>query len=169
MQKNLVTKAVGIIVILIFFLYGIFGIPKGLSGNAFKEALLSRINLGLDLKGGTYLILQVVVNEAVSSETDHTVEFLQEELKKANASFTDVSKPDEKNQPELIVAKGIPLDQALQTGYKSLDYMVTKQAAVLSYMDAFLYLGVLFLLCIPFVLMVKGNKGNKINPAEAMH
>ena len=30
MQKNLVTKAVGIIVILIFFLYGIFGIPKGL-------------------------------------------------------------------------------------------------------------------------------------------
>ena len=51
------------------------------------------------------------MNEAVSSETDHTVEFLQEELKKANAPFTDVSKPDEKNQPELIVAKGIPLDQ----------------------------------------------------------
>ena len=68
-----------------------------------------------------------------------------------------------------FMSKGITADRALQTGYKTLDYMVTKQAAVLSYMDAFLYLGVMFLICIPFVLMVKGNKGNKINPAEAMH
>lgn len=68
-----------------------------------------------------------------------------------------------------FMSKGIPADRALQTGYRSLDYMVSKQAAVLSYMDAFLYLGIMFLICIPFVLMVKGNKGNKINPAEAMH
>lgn len=68
-----------------------------------------------------------------------------------------------------FMAKGITADQALKTGYRTLDYMVTKQAAVLSYMDAFLYLGILFLLCIPFVLMVKGNKATKINPAEAMH
>jgi len=68
-----------------------------------------------------------------------------------------------------FMGKGITADDALKTGYKTLDYMVTKQAAVLSYMDAFLYLGVMFLICIPFVLMVKGNKGAKINPAEAMH
>ncbi len=111
MQKNLLTKVVGIIAVLLFFLYGIFGIPKGLSGGALKDAILSRINLGLDLKGGTYLILQVVVNEAVGSETDHTAEFLQEQLKKANVPFTDINKPDDKNQPELIVVKGIPLDQ----------------------------------------------------------
>lgn len=67
-----------------------------------------------------------------------------------------------------FMSKGMEAQRALESGYKSLDYMVTKQAAVLSYMDAFLYLGVMFLLCIPFVLMVKGNK-NKINPAEAMH
>src|SRR3954447_16477651 len=86
-------------------------------------------------------------------------------------SKLDINDPDVQQRVHAMQhsfsAKGIPLDQALQTGYKSLDYMVTKQAAVLSYMDAFLYLGVLFLLCIPFVLMVKGNKGNKINPAEA--
>lgn len=68
-----------------------------------------------------------------------------------------------------FLAKGIPADQALKTGYKALDYIVTKQASVLSYMDAFLYLGVIFLLCIPFVLMVKGNKNKKIDLAEAMH
>jgi len=44
-----------------------------------------------------------------------------------------------------------------------------KQAAVLSYMEAFLYLGVLFLICIPFVLMVKAKKGQKVDLSEAMH
>ena len=68
-----------------------------------------------------------------------------------------------------FMSKGISSDNALQAAYRSLDYMVTKQAAVLSYMDAFLYLGVMFLLCIPFVLMVKGNKAKKMDMAEAMH
>jgi DHA2 family multidrug resistance protein len=44
-----------------------------------------------------------------------------------------------------------------------------KQAAVLSYMDVFLYLGVLFLICVPFVLMVRGNKKSKVDLSEAMH
>jgi DHA2 family multidrug resistance protein len=39
---------------------------------------------------------------------------------------------------------------------------------VLSYMDAFLTLGVLFLICIPFVLIVKGTK-KKVDISEAMH
>ena len=67
------------------------------------------------------------------------------------------------------IAKGSTADQALRTGYQTLDYMVSKQAAVLSYMDAFLYLGLMFLLCIPFVLMVKGNKGKKVDLAQAAH
>lgn len=68
-----------------------------------------------------------------------------------------------------FMSKGITADDALKTAYKALDYIVTKQAAVLSYMDAFLYLGVMFLVCIPFVLLVKGNKGQKIDLAEAAH
>ena len=68
-----------------------------------------------------------------------------------------------------LMSKGVSSDHALKTAYQSLDFMVTKQAAVLSYMDAFLYLGVMFLVCIPFVLMVKGNKGRKIDLAEASH
>lgn len=68
-----------------------------------------------------------------------------------------------------FISKGISPNNALQTAYRSLDFIVTKQAAVLSYMDAFLYLGVMFLLCIPFVLMVKGNKSKKTDLSEAMH
>ena len=68
-----------------------------------------------------------------------------------------------------FVAKGMAPNVALNSGYKLLDYSIYKQATVLSYMDAFLYLGILFLLCIPFVLVVKGKRGSKVNVSEAMH
>lgn len=69
-----------------------------------------------------------------------------------------------------FMAKGLSPDVALQSAYKSLDYAVTKQATVLSYMDVFLYLGIIFLICIPFVLFVRERKGGgKIDLSEAMH
>ena len=68
------------------------------------------------------------------------------------------------------MAKGMTPDIALGSAHQTLDYMVTKQAQVLSYMDVFLYLGLMFLICIPFMLMVKTNKkAKKIDLAEAMH
>jgi len=67
------------------------------------------------------------------------------------------------------VAHGMTPDVALSSAHQSLDYMITKQAAVLSYMDVFLYLGVMFLICIPFVLMVKDKKAHKVDISEAMH
>ncbi len=58
----------------------------------------------------------------------------------------------------MFMAHNKASDIALQNAYKTLDFMVTKQAAVLTYMDVFLYLGILFAICIPFVLMVKAKK-----------
>jgi DHA2 family multidrug resistance protein len=68
-----------------------------------------------------------------------------------------------------FLAKGIPANVALKDSYQSLEYMVMKQASVLSYMDVFLYLGLIFLICIPFVLLVKGRRKQKLELAEAMH
>jgi MFS transporter, DHA2 family, multidrug resistance protein len=68
-----------------------------------------------------------------------------------------------------FMAKGMTPDVALNSAYKALDYTVMKQASVLSYMDAFLALGVMFLVCVPFVLIVRGNKGKKVDLGEAMH
>ena len=68
-----------------------------------------------------------------------------------------------------FMAKGLTSDAALQSSYKSLDYSVMKQAGILSYMDVFFYLGIMFLICVPFVLMVKGNKKPKVGLSEAMH
>ncbi len=73
MKKNLKNKVLLIIAVLVVFTYGIIGVPSGVSGKALMEALSNRIHLGLDLRGGAHLILQVVVSEAVASETDNTV------------------------------------------------------------------------------------------------
>jgi DHA2 family multidrug resistance protein len=70
----------------------------------------------------------------------------------------------------MFISKGMAPDIALKSAYQSLQYTVTKQAAVLSYMDVFLYLGLMFLICIPFILLVKERKSKqKIDIGEMMH
>ncbi|GGF80127.1 DHA2 family efflux MFS transporter permease subunit [Wenyingzhuangia marina] len=59
----------------------------------------------------------------------------------------------------MFISKGYAANEALDKAYKILEVSVMKQATVLSYMDIFLYLGVLFLLCIPFVLLIKKGAG----------
>jgi DHA2 family multidrug resistance protein len=67
-----------------------------------------------------------------------------------------------------FMAKGFTFNEALAKAYKAIEFKVMVQSSVLTYMDIFMYLGILFLLCIPFILMIKKGK-NKIDPAEAMH
>lgn len=111
MQKNLAIKTLVIIGVLLVFLYGIFGIPSGVSGDALKQAVLNRIHLGLDLKGGYYLILQVMVDEAVGGQTDTAIETLKNELQKQKVTFADITKPDPAH-PERIVLTGVSPDAA---------------------------------------------------------
>jgi len=68
-----------------------------------------------------------------------------------------------------FIAGGMAPNTALQSAYKMLQYSVAKQASVLSYMEVFLYIGIMFLICIPFVLLVKGNRNKKVDMGEAMH
>ena len=82
-----------------------FGDLRGIGGKAFLAAISNRIHLGLDLQGGAHLILQVQVSEAVNAETDNTVQEIQQDLKKANLSFSQVIKPDP-NKPEVIRIDG---------------------------------------------------------------
>ena len=91
MQKNLLLKTGIIVAILLIFVYGMLG-PKLFSGEGFRAALLDRIHLGLDLKGGTHLILQVMVNDAVGAQSDHATEILKDELQKAKVNYADVGK-----------------------------------------------------------------------------
>jgi preprotein translocase subunit SecD len=106
MNKNLGWKLVVIVGILLVFVYGIFGVPGGVSGSALLASLQKRINLGLDLKGGTHLILQVQVADAVNVDSDNAVEILKSGLRAAKINYADVTKPDP-NHPEQVVIKGV--------------------------------------------------------------
>jgi preprotein translocase subunit SecD len=108
MTKNLTPKIILIFAVLLFFLFGIFGIPQSFTPAGLLAALQSRIHLGLDLKGGTHLILQVQVNDAVNAETDRAVERLKDDLKSHNINYAEITKPNPVQNPELISLKGIP-------------------------------------------------------------
>jgi DHA2 family multidrug resistance protein len=68
-----------------------------------------------------------------------------------------------------FMSKGMTPDIALKSAYQSLDFSVTKQAMVLSYMDVFLFIGIIFLICVPFVLLIRGRKDKKVDISSAMH
>jgi len=106
MKKNLNSKIALIVAVLLVCVYGIIGVPSGVTGKALTEALTKRIHLGLDLRGGAHLILQVVVSEAVNAETDNTVGRIQQDLKTANLTFSQAYKPDPANKPEVIRVEG---------------------------------------------------------------
>jgi preprotein translocase subunit SecD len=105
MKTTLKKKIALIFAILLIFVYGIIGIPSGVTGKALLDSLTKRIHLGLDLQGGVHLILQVVVAEAVNAETDNTVARIEQDLKTAKLTFSQVTKPDP-NRPEMIRIEG---------------------------------------------------------------
>jgi preprotein translocase subunit SecD len=103
MGKNLAGKTAFIVAVLAIFCFGIVGIPRG----GLKESIKRNINLGLDLKGGTHLVLEVHVAEAVASATDRDVARLEDDLTKAGIQGATVGKTDPAN-PQTIVVSGIP-------------------------------------------------------------
>jgi preprotein translocase subunit SecD len=109
MTKNLLYKTIAIIAILLVFIFGIFGIPSSFSGQGLLTAMTSRIHLGLDLRGGTHLILQVQVNDAVNVDAQNAIEILKEQLRKSKINWTDISQTDPQNNPDHIVLKGVPV------------------------------------------------------------
>jgi preprotein translocase subunit SecD len=112
MKKDLKGRIALIVAVLVVFIYGIFGVPAGVSGSALLQSITKRIHLGLDLQGGAHLILQVVVKEAVSAETDSALGRIQQDLKTANLTYSQVIKPDPlksdgTGRPEVIRIEGI--------------------------------------------------------------
>lgn len=123
MRQNLTQKTILIIAILLVFVYGIFGIPKGVSGSALRTAILNRIQLGLDLKGGTRLILQVEADQAVAGQAQQDAQRIQQDLQQNGVTGEEVMNPDPKKQPGVIqilnapAAKSADISSVLQSRY----------------------------------------------------
>lgn len=66
-------------------------------------------------------------------------------------------------------SKGMTWDNSQEAALKLLDNIVNIQATVLSYMDVFLWIGVMFLVCIPFVLILVKKSKNKIKASDMIH
>lgn len=112
MNQNLGWKLGIIFAVLIAFLFGIIGIPDNWSGKGLLAAMENRIHLGLDLKGGTHLILQVQVNDAVNVDSDNAVERMKADLRSHKITYAEISKPDPVSRPDRIVLKGVPPEQS---------------------------------------------------------
>jgi preprotein translocase subunit SecD len=127
MGKNLAGKSAFIVAVLVVFCFGIVGIPHG----GLMQSIKDRIHLGLDLKGGTHLVLEVHVAEAIASATDRDVARIEDDFQKAGITGATVGKTDPA-RPQTIIVSGIPaakLSDARSTlqgnDYSSYDVAVT--------------------------------------------
>ena len=108
MHPNLKGKAVFIVVVILGCIYGLFGVPTFPTSTAdLKSNFAHQIKLGLDLQGGTHLILQVQVQEAIAQETDQTVDRLTNQLRAKNIRYDEVRRIDDTH----IVVRNVPSDQ----------------------------------------------------------
>jgi preprotein translocase subunit SecD len=111
MNKNLTWKLFLILGIMVVFTLGIFGPPWNWAGRGPLAAVTDRIHLGLDLKGGTHLILQVQVNDAVNVDSENAIARLKEDMRARKVNYTEITKPDPVNHPDMIVIKSVPPEQ----------------------------------------------------------
>lgn len=114
MQTNLKARSVVIVLVILACVYGIIGFPTSLA--AIQKNFSNNIRLGLDLKGGSQLVLEVQVQDAVKADALQAAERLKELLKKQNIPWgstdvNDVSSVSQANQVALTV-KGIPAMQS---------------------------------------------------------
>lgn len=113
MNRNLKVKAGIIVALVLVCIYGIIGIPRS------KEELLnnwkSNIHLGLDLKGGTHLVLQVQLQDAFMQGAETAIDRLKENFAKQNIPFADMSRNDlatlEDADKIQILIKGVPAER----------------------------------------------------------
>ncbi|HUO30877.1 MAG TPA: protein translocase subunit SecD [Bryobacteraceae bacterium] len=110
MQKNVTGRTVVIIATILICIFGIIGFPK--SGSSLVDNVRHNIRLGLDLKGGSHLVLQVHVQDAIKSEADGAIERMKEEMRKQNVDYTSIDRNDPNTVEDAdkieIDVKGVP-------------------------------------------------------------
>jgi preprotein translocase subunit SecD len=96
MNPNLKWRAIFIVVVIVGCLYGLFCFPTFPTSLAqLKGNFGQQIKLGLDLQGGTHLVLQVQVQEAIAQETDQTLDRLTAQMREKNIRYDEVRRVDD--------------------------------------------------------------------------
>src|SRR5215472_3553837 len=93
MTSQLRWKFIFIGIVVIACVLGIIGLPTSLA--QVTDNIADRIKLGLDLKGGSNLVLQVQVEQAVGQRCDEAVDQLKKSLRDKNVNFGEVRRVDD--------------------------------------------------------------------------
>ncbi|MGH9774304.1 MAG: protein translocase subunit SecD [Candidatus Acidiferrales bacterium] len=95
MSSQLRWKAIFITLVLLLCVYGLIGHPAiPTSWAAVKGNFSDNIRLGLDLKGGSHLVLQVQTQETVGLRCDQTVDQLTSQLRTKNLNVGEIRRVD---------------------------------------------------------------------------
>jgi preprotein translocase subunit SecD len=109
MRRHLYYKVGIIVATVLVCLYGIVGLPK--SQKELVDNFNNNIKLGLDLKGGSQLVVQVQVQDAFRAEADAVIERLRDEFRKGNISYGAIDRNDPQTLAEAdtieITIKGL--------------------------------------------------------------
>jgi preprotein translocase subunit SecD len=114
MAKNLKARTLVIVAVILACIIGIIGFPKSMAD--LKRNWGNNIRLGLDLKGGSHLVLQVQVQDAVKANADQAIERLKDDLKKQNVTWNsidrnDPQRPEDADSVEISI-KGVAATQS---------------------------------------------------------
>jgi preprotein translocase subunit SecD len=114
MKTNLKVRTAVIVATILICVYGIIGFPKSLAD--IKKNFSSNIHLGLDLSGGSHLVLEIQVQDAVRADALQSLERLKDDLKKENVTWgsmdvNEVATVKEAGNVAAIV-KGVPATQS---------------------------------------------------------
>src|ERR1700734_1955026 len=96
MNPQLRWKFILILIVILICLYGLLGLPTfPTSLTQLKANLADRIKLGLDLKGGSHLVLQVQVDEAIGQRCDQAVDQLTKQVREKKVIVGDIRRVDD--------------------------------------------------------------------------
>src|SRR5664280_1630897 len=114
MRTNLRARTVVIVATILLCVFGIIGFPK--SAADLVQNVKNNIELGLDLKGGSHLVLQVQVQDAIKADADQTMERLKEDLRKQSVTWASMDRNDPERVEDAdnvqIYIKGVPATQS---------------------------------------------------------
>src|SRR5438876_11805569 len=86
MNKRIPTRLVIIVAVTVLSIGLFAGFPPSVA------KMKQKVHLGLDLLGGTHLVLQVVTDDAIRAETDQAIESFRTQLSKENMAFRQLTR-----------------------------------------------------------------------------
>src|SRR5581483_10317039 len=114
MNRNLKVKTGIIVAVILICVYGIIGIPK--SRAELVDNWNHNIHLGLDLSGGSHLVLQVQLQDAFMAAADTVIEGMKDDMAKQGISYSNMTRNDlahlEDAEKIQINVTGIPIDKS---------------------------------------------------------